>query len=40
MTFCVGIKVEEGVVALADTQIVLGSERISKQEAGGVIARR
>ena len=32
MTFCVGIKVEEGVVALADTQIVLGSERISKQK--------
>ena len=32
MTFCVGIKVEEGVVALADTQIVLGSERISKKK--------
>lgn len=32
MTFCVGIRVEEGVVALADTQIVLGSERISKQK--------
>lgn len=32
MTFCVGIKVREGVVALADTQIVLGSERVSKQK--------
>ena len=32
MTFCVGIKVAEGIVALADTQIVLGSERVSKQK--------
>lgn len=30
MTFCVGIKVEQGLVALADTQIVKGSERLSK----------
>lgn len=32
MTFCVGIKVRQGVVALADTQIVRGSERVSKQK--------
>ena len=32
MTFCVGIKVAEVIVTLADTQIVLGSERISKQK--------
>ncbi|MEQ9409784.1 MAG: hypothetical protein RIK87_18760 [Fuerstiella sp.] len=32
MTFCIGIKVDQGLVALADTQIVLGSERISKQK--------
>jgi len=30
MTFCLGIKVEQGLVALADTQIVKGSERLSK----------
>jgi putative proteasome-type protease len=30
MTFCVGIKVDQGLVALADTQIVKGSERLSK----------
>jgi putative proteasome-type protease len=30
MTFCVGIKIEQGLVALADTQIVKGSERLSK----------
>jgi len=32
MTFGIGIKVREGVVALADTQIVLGSEKVSKQK--------
>ncbi len=32
MTFGIGIKVREGVVALADTQIVVGSERVSKQK--------
>lgn len=32
MTFGIGIKVREGVVALADTQVVLGSERVSKQK--------
>jgi putative proteasome-type protease len=32
MTFCVGIKVREGVVALADTQIVRGNEQVSKQK--------
>ena len=30
MTFCIGIAVEDGLVALADTQIVRGSERSSK----------
>lgn len=30
MTICIGIRVEEGLVALADTQIVRGSERASK----------
>ncbi|NNL84966.1 MAG: proteasome-type protease [Myxococcales bacterium] len=30
MTFCVGIRVESGLIALADTQIVRGSERSSK----------
>jgi len=32
MTFGIGIKVRQGVVALADTQIVVGSERVSKQK--------
>lgn len=32
MTFCVGIKVRQGVVALADTQIVRGSEQVSKRK--------
>ncbi len=32
MTFCVGIKVRQGVIALADTQIVRGSEQVSKQK--------
>ncbi|MFG0287769.1 MAG: proteasome-type protease [Rhodopirellula sp. JB044] len=32
MTFCVGIKVEEGIVALADTRIVKGSEQVNKQK--------
>jgi putative proteasome-type protease len=30
MTFCLGMKVQQGLVALADTQIVKGSERLSK----------
>lgn len=30
MTFCLGIKVDQGLVALADTQITKGSERLSK----------
>ncbi len=30
MTFCVGIKVREGIVMLADTQIVRGSEQVNK----------
>lgn len=32
MTFCIGIKVNEGVVALADTRIVRGSEQVNKQK--------
>ena len=32
MTFCVGIKVAEGIVALADTRIVKGSEQVNKQK--------
>lgn len=30
MTFCIGIKVRDGIVALADTRIVRGSERTMK----------
>ncbi len=30
MTFCLGIKVNDGLIALADTQIVKGDERLSK----------
>ncbi|MCM2370242.1 proteasome-type protease [Aporhodopirellula aestuarii] len=32
MTFCVGIKVAEGIVALADTRIVKGSEQVNKRK--------
>lgn len=32
MTFCVGIKVRDGVVALADTRIVRGNEQVNKQK--------
>lgn len=32
MTFCIGIKVAEGIVALADTRIVKGSEQVNKQK--------
>lgn len=32
MTFCVGIKVREGIVALADTRITRGSEQVNKQK--------
>ncbi|HQX48915.1 MAG TPA: hypothetical protein PLR25_03350 [Planctomycetaceae bacterium] len=32
MTFCVGIKVNEGIVALADTRIVRGSEHTNKRK--------
>ncbi len=30
MTFCIGLRVNEGIVALADTRIVKGGERLSK----------
>lgn len=30
MTFCLGIKVNDGLIAFADTQIVKGDERLSK----------
>ncbi len=32
MTFCIGIKVREGILALADSRIVVGSEQNSKQK--------
>ncbi len=32
MTFCIGIRVRDGIVALADTRIVRGSEQINKQK--------
>jgi putative proteasome-type protease len=32
MTFCIGIRVREGIVALADTRIVRGSEQSNKQK--------
>ncbi|CAA6805598.1 MAG: Proteasome-type protease [uncultured Thiotrichaceae bacterium] len=32
MTFCIGIKVNEGIVALADTRIVRGHEQSTKQK--------
>jgi putative proteasome-type protease len=32
MTFCVGIQVKEGIVALADTRIVRGSEQLNKNK--------
>lgn len=32
LTFCIGIRVRDGVVALADTRIVRGSEQVNKQK--------
>jgi len=32
MTFCVGIKVNAGIVALADTRIVRENEQVNKQK--------
>ncbi len=32
MTFCIGIQVRDGIVALADTRIVRGSEQSNKQK--------
>lgn len=32
MTFCIGIRVREGIIALADTRIVVGSEKSNKQK--------
>lgn len=37
MTFCLGIEVEEGVVAVADTRIVRGAEHVNKQKIGTVL---
>jgi putative proteasome-type protease len=37
MTFCAGIRVRDGIVAIADTQIVRGSEQASKQKLTAVI---
>ncbi len=36
MTFCIGIQVRGGVVALADTQIVRGNEQVIKQKLTAV----
>jgi putative proteasome-type protease len=35
MTFCIGIQVADGVVALADTRIVRGGEQVNKQKLAG-----
>lgn len=32
MTFCIGIQVRDGIIALADTRIVRGSEQVNKQK--------
>jgi putative proteasome-type protease len=32
LTFCIGIRVRDGIVALADTRIVRGSEQGNKQK--------
>lgn len=32
LTFCIGIRVRDGIIALADTRIVRGSEQINKQK--------
>ena len=32
LTFCIGIQVREGIIALADTRIVRGSEQVNKQK--------
>lgn len=32
MTFCIGIRVREGIIALADSRIVVGSEHSNKQK--------
>ena len=32
MTFCIGVKVKEGLVALADTRIVKGDEHVTKSK--------
>lgn len=32
MTFCIGIQVRGGIIALADTRIVRGSEQVNKQK--------
>ncbi|GAA5507681.1 proteasome-type protease [Novipirellula caenicola] len=32
MTFCIGIQVRDGIVALADTRITRGSEQVNKQK--------
>jgi predicted proteasome-type protease len=31
MTFCLGIKVAQGLVAVADTRVIKGHERLSKR---------
>ena len=34
MTFCLGIRVEEGVVGIADTRVTMGSECIVAKKVG------
>ena len=36
MTFCIGIKVKQGIVALADSRIVVGSAQGSKQKLAAI----
>jgi putative proteasome-type protease len=36
MTFCIGIKVREGIVALADSRIVVGSAQASKRKLAAI----
>ncbi len=36
MTFCIGIKVREGIVALADSRIVVGNTQGSKQKLAAI----
>ncbi len=39
MTFCIGIRVRDGIVALADTRIVRGNEQVNKQKLAEFLHR-